>query len=176
MDDKIFQRGSCNVTFEKVFADSVSWVARIRLPVSAWLHPVKDALRRAQNDIALSEIDYVKEHTNIPIPAIFYFDLNGNGNDVGAAYILMEAVPGSNRPSVFSSVQPAVPRETLSPSRAGPFAIVFSVVLQDSGYSVMLIVVLPSRSGTTTLAALFRLAILPRNIILEYTGRTWLMH
>jgi hypothetical protein len=60
--------------FDVVFADGVSWVARIRLPVSAWLQLVNDALRRAQNDIAVNEIETMRY---VPIYPFRYFSTNG---------------------------------------------------------------------------------------------------
>src|SRR5579871_2458287 len=105
IDPLVFQRGTSNVVFELLFSDGVSWVARIRLPPSAWLHSVNEATQLAQHDIAQSEIDvlrYIKSRTSIPVPTIFHYDLNENGNSVGAAYILMEGFKGDITPSVFS--------------------------------------------------------------------------
>lgn len=130
VNPKVFQRGSCNVVFDVLFADGVSWAARIRLPTSAWLHPISKPLQLAQNDIAQSEIDvlrYIKSHTSIPVPAIFHYNLSENGDGVGGPYILMEGVDGEITPSVFSSLEPRL-QETIYRQLA-------SVVIQLSNLS-----------------------------------------
>lgn len=107
----LFQRGSCNVVFELNFADGVSWIARIRLPTAAWLHPACEALQHGQDALAQSEVDtmrYIKSNTSIPIPTIFHYDLNERENSLRAAYIIMEGINGDITPSVFSSVAPAL--------------------------------------------------------------------
>jgi len=54
INPKVFQRGTNNVVFELLFSDGISWVARIRLPPSAWLRAVNEATQHSQQDIAES--------------------------------------------------------------------------------------------------------------------------
>jgi len=48
---------------------------------------------RAKEESEIATIRYIKQHTSIPVPEIYYQDLNPK-NGVGAAYVLMERLPG----------------------------------------------------------------------------------
>ena len=49
--------------------------------------------KRAKEESEIATIQYVKQHTSIPVPEIYYQDLNPD-NAIGAAYVLMEKLPG----------------------------------------------------------------------------------
>ena len=135
IDQTVFQRGSCNVVYELCFADGVSWIARVRLPRSAWLHSVSDQVYDAQSAIAKSEIDvmgFVKTYTSIPIPTIFHYDLREQGNPVGAPYLLMEGIHGHITPSVFPSLDPRF-REKVYRQLAGVFLQLSSLSFPSVG-------------------------------------------
>ncbi|KAK7424017.1 hypothetical protein QQX98_000627 [Neonectria punicea] len=52
---------------------------------------VKGQLAKEESEIAT--IRYLKQHTSIPVPEIYYQDLDPD-NEVGAAFVLMERLPG----------------------------------------------------------------------------------
>ncbi|KAJ4156474.1 hypothetical protein NW754_008106 [Fusarium falciforme] len=47
----------------------------------------------AKEESEIATIRYVKQHTSIPVPEIYYQDLNPE-NKIGAAFVLMEKLPG----------------------------------------------------------------------------------
>ncbi|KAL2671330.1 hypothetical protein Neosp_013912 [[Neocosmospora] mangrovei] len=47
----------------------------------------------AKEESEIATIRYVKQHTSIPVPEVYYQDLDPD-NDIGAAFVLMEKLPG----------------------------------------------------------------------------------
>lgn len=82
----------CTITFHaqgafnklyKVDADRGTWLMRIALPVDPHYKTASEA----------ATINFVREHTNIPVPHIIAFDAS-NENILGFEWMLMEFMPG----------------------------------------------------------------------------------
>jgi len=87
-----FSRGQESLVLELRFGAEMVWVAKLRLPP----RPGVQSFSRKEFAEMQSEVvtmQYVKSHTCIPIPSVHGYDLRDN-NDVGAAYLVMDAMPG----------------------------------------------------------------------------------
>ena len=97
VDTSLYQLGWFNLVLELVFQDDVCWIVRLRLPVSGEMWTKETEM--AERPVLKSECDtmqFVREHTTIPVPEIFECKLTSDKteNPVGYPYILMEAIPG----------------------------------------------------------------------------------
>jgi Phosphotransferase enzyme family len=82
-----FTHGKYNLVIEILFDDGVSWVARIRLYGDS-----------ADNDDLVMEselatMEYVREHSNIPVPTVYASD-TGRNNVFDAPFMLMTGMNG----------------------------------------------------------------------------------
>lgn len=77
--------------FQQAEAVSSEPLARSGYSCIARLARVKEASAKRESEIAT--IRYVKQNTSIPVPEIYYHDLDPK-NEVGAAFMLMERLPG----------------------------------------------------------------------------------
>ena len=80
---KKMTRGTNHEIFLLAFESGYKCIAR--------LSRVKEHLGKTASEIFT--LQYVKEHTNIPVPEILHYDLDP-ANDVGAPFVLMEKLPG----------------------------------------------------------------------------------
>ncbi|POR32133.1 Uncharacterized protein TPAR_07635 [Tolypocladium paradoxum] len=90
-----FSIGTFNMVRHIVFADGVSWVARLRMP------PPKEILGdRSKLDIAttlgleIASMRFFKARTSIPVPEVHFCD-SDTSNSVGAPYMLMDYIHGT---------------------------------------------------------------------------------
>jgi hypothetical protein len=72
------------------FADSTIWVARAPLSLDS---NSKNVGKLSVLESEIATIAFVKQHSSIPVPEIFGYNLDEN-NDFGAPCIYMEALPG----------------------------------------------------------------------------------
>jgi isoamyl acetate esterase len=90
IDRTKFTFGGRNILFEVQFHDNTIWIVRLRV-----YYDLQD--RFTHDDIMESEVvthRYVKRNTtNIPIPEVYGYDSDFR-NEVGTAYIFMEAMSG----------------------------------------------------------------------------------
>ena len=82
-----FTHGGFNLVIEIVFDDGVFWIARIRFDTD-----LADHQRRIMES-EISTMQYVREHTTIPVPELHASD-SGKNNPFQAPFILMEGVTG----------------------------------------------------------------------------------
>ncbi len=75
------------------FSNGARWVARIRL--HEWTPASKERLLQEVHTISL-----LRERTTIPVPEVFGYE-SDNSNPVGAAFMLMEFVPGDTAMDSF---------------------------------------------------------------------------
>lgn len=76
-------RGTYHEIFLCSFSDEWSCIARVPRR--------SESLDKARSEVAIMR--YVREHTDIPVPEIFYCDLDSD-NPVGAAFVFMERMRG----------------------------------------------------------------------------------
>lgn len=92
---KRLTRGSWHEIFALQFEEdagiSNKKLARSGYSCIARFARVRGASAKEESEIAT--IRYLKQHTSIPVPEIYYQDLNPD-NDIGAAFVLMERLPG----------------------------------------------------------------------------------
>ncbi|KAI8654739.1 hypothetical protein NCS57_01221000 [Fusarium keratoplasticum] len=88
-------RGSSHEIFVLEFQESrsTSYRSLVRSGYSciARFARVRGTLAKEESEIAT--IRYVKQRTSIPVPEIYYQDLNSD-NEIGASFVLMEKLPG----------------------------------------------------------------------------------
>ncbi|KAM0438678.1 hypothetical protein ACHAPT_001434 [Fusarium lateritium] len=77
--------------FQESSAASFQSLARSGYSCIARFARVKGASAKEESEIAT--IRHVKQHTSIPVPEIYYQDLDPD-NEIGAAFVLMEKLPG----------------------------------------------------------------------------------
>lgn len=83
--------GGQNCHVDVGFDDGHIWIARIRLD-DPTLPP-----ESVQNHVFRSEVSTLKflENAAVPAPAVYYDQLKGPNNSVGASFILMENIRGN---------------------------------------------------------------------------------
>jgi hypothetical protein len=96
--------GGCNMVRQVIFEDGVKWVVRVPMPRrivgndGVWTVESKDEYwteeRAKEMQSQIYTVMYIREHSEIPVPEIFAFDITKN-NSFGAPYILMECVMGN---------------------------------------------------------------------------------
>ncbi|KAL4935705.1 hypothetical protein BDV06DRAFT_234005 [Aspergillus oleicola] len=71
------------------FSDRTRWAARVHIKrnTSSLVNSTK-----LENEVATMQ--FIKEHSSLPVPRVFAYE-SGENNPVGAAFILMEVLPGS---------------------------------------------------------------------------------
>ncbi|KAJ4245571.1 hypothetical protein NW757_009832 [Fusarium falciforme] len=88
-------RGSSHEIFVLEFEESSNppyqSLMRSRYTCIARFARVRGTSAKEESEIAT--IRYVKQHTSIPVPEIYYQDLNPE-NKIGAVFVLMEKLPG----------------------------------------------------------------------------------
>lgn len=84
------QMGGQNCHVDAEFEDGVTWIVRIRL-ANPTLPPQK-----VQDEILLSEVATLKflEQTAVPVPKVYYHQLESENDTAGASFIMMEKLPG----------------------------------------------------------------------------------
>lgn len=70
------------------FSDGTRWAARVHIQRNTSI-PISTKL---ENEVATME--FIKEHSSLPVPRVFAHDFDEKSS-VGAAFILMEVLPGS---------------------------------------------------------------------------------
>ncbi|WEW61183.1 hypothetical protein PRK78_006673 [Emydomyces testavorans] len=103
LSDK-FSVGNFNYVKKVIFEDGVEWIARLRMP------PIEGAeanlekeqiVYEMQSEIATME--FVRRHTNIPVPKVHAYEFRENNNPVGVPYSLMDYVHGSTAEELSNS-------------------------------------------------------------------------
>lgn len=87
--------------FEESDGNHPESLARSGFTCLARLARMPDALAKEESEIAT--IRYLKKHTKLPIPEIYYHDLSPY-NDVGAPFSLMEKLPGRHLYSMWDDL------------------------------------------------------------------------
>ncbi|KAH7244824.1 kinase-like domain-containing protein [Fusarium solani] len=88
-------RGSSHEIFALEFQKSrtTSYQSLVRSGYSCIARFARVRGTSAKEESEIATIRYVKQHTSIPVPEIYYQDLNPD-NEIGAAFVLMEKIPG----------------------------------------------------------------------------------
>jgi isoamyl acetate esterase len=94
--------GGYNIVFEIVFEDGLSWIARLRSAspmqvVSQEFVFESPTYKQHVMESEVATMNYVREHTNIPVPQVYAFELSSD-NPVKLPYILMECIHGWRAP------------------------------------------------------------------------------
>ncbi|KAH6624160.1 hypothetical protein B0J18DRAFT_409649 [Chaetomium sp. MPI-SDFR-AT-0129] len=90
-----FSIGHFNMVRRIVFADGVSWVARVRLPQLKAVFGDREALEVASIlRVEVASMKFLKAKTSIPVPEVHSYSVDPT-NGVGAPYILMDYVHGT---------------------------------------------------------------------------------
>ncbi|MCJ1244536.1 hypothetical protein MMC30_001734 [Trapelia coarctata] len=90
-----FSIGHFNLVRQIVFADGVSWVARLRLPQLKAVFSNLEALDNASVlKVEIASMKFLKAKTSIPVPEVYSYSVDPT-NDVGALYILMDYINGT---------------------------------------------------------------------------------
>jgi hypothetical protein len=96
--------GGSNMVRQVIFEDGVKWVARVPMPrrivgnhgeltiESKEEYWTEERAKDMQSQTYT--VMYIREHSEIPVPKIFAFDITKN-NSFGAPFILMECVMGN---------------------------------------------------------------------------------
>lgn len=84
------QMGGQNCHVDAEFEDGVTWIVRIRL-ANPTMPPQK-----VQDEILLSEVATLKflGQTAVPVPEVYYHQLQSENDTAGASFIVMEKLPG----------------------------------------------------------------------------------
>ncbi|KAF2456669.1 hypothetical protein BDY21DRAFT_286768 [Lineolata rhizophorae] len=85
-----FKIGRHYLIMEVAFMDNVSWIARIQ---RAREDPSRSQMEKTAFECEVATMKVVREHTEIPVPAVFDFDAL-RLSKVGRRYMLMEHLPG----------------------------------------------------------------------------------
>ncbi|KAK6334333.1 hypothetical protein TWF730_003548 [Orbilia blumenaviensis] len=81
-------------TVEIIFEDGVSWVAKVPKP---WRSSHYNEAMYSQ----ISAWRYLKKHTSIPVPEVFYYAYDSDpANNVAASFMLYEKLPGHHVPEL----------------------------------------------------------------------------
>ncbi|KAH8745123.1 hypothetical protein F5883DRAFT_268911 [Diaporthe sp. PMI_573] len=90
-----FSIGHFNMVRRIVFADGISWVARVRLPQLNTVFGDREVLDVASTlKVEIASMEFLKAKTSIPVPEVHSCSINLT-NEVGAPYILMDYVHGT---------------------------------------------------------------------------------
>ena len=87
--------------FEETNANTFPSLARAGFSCIARFSRVRGRHEREESEVIT--IRHLKDHTDLPVPEIYYQDLNPD-NDVGAAYVLMEKLPGRHLGSIWDGL------------------------------------------------------------------------
>jgi hypothetical protein len=87
------------------FEDKLEWVARIPLRShdNRRQLPFDSELFKERYECMIATIDYVANHTHIPVPRIHHYDLSCN-NVLLRPYILMDCLPGKPMSSILENL------------------------------------------------------------------------
>ena len=84
--------GGVNLILQIDFSDDVVWIARIQLLHTSTYEALPIIDKTVDSEVAT--LRFLKTKTSIPVPAIHSYDARYD-NQIGAPYILMEAMPGN---------------------------------------------------------------------------------
>lgn len=86
-----FTHGECNVVFDVRFEDGVSWICRVHCIQS----DVSSVCTKAKIESTAATMRFIRCRTSIPIPEIYAFESDQTRSAIGAGYILMETMRGT---------------------------------------------------------------------------------
>jgi aminoglycoside phosphotransferase (APT) family kinase protein len=93
--------GWSNVIFEVGFSDGVVWLLRVRL------HQEIDQTELTTRYISeVTTMNYVRQHTTVPVPEVYGFEASLNNNRFGYRYMLISKLPGRTMSGHFSKTIP----------------------------------------------------------------------
>ena len=79
--------GSYNIVYLLLFSDGVKWL--VRIPGHGYIF---QGLDQVKMDSEYQSMRYVKANTSIPLPEVYYWELQTN--EIGSAFALIEDLPG----------------------------------------------------------------------------------
>ena len=86
-----FIHGTYNAVFDLRFENGVSWICRVHRVET----DVDSACPKAKIESMVATMRLIRHRTSIPIPEIYAFESDQIRSSIGAAYILMEAMRGT---------------------------------------------------------------------------------
>jgi len=86
-----FTHGMYNAVFDVRFENDVSWIFRVHCVETS----VDSACTKAKIESTVATMRLVRCRTSIPIPEIYAFESDRTTSSIGAGYILMEAMRGT---------------------------------------------------------------------------------
>lgn len=112
--------GAYNLVFEICFDDGLSWIARLRSAssmqaVSQEVVFESPTYKLHVMESELATMEYVREHTTIPIPKVYAFETSSD-NPAKLPYILMECIHGWRAPQRLQDLPATVLRKILDQS------------------------------------------------------------